>query len=139
MNLVKTNQKYTTRAAVKYAPDIVESGIEKLIGFYLVRDLDEVKDYPPLMEMRAVIIAAKTHQQVTIRGSYKGPNAQEAFESSVALLRASGVKIITHEFYTLLQDYLIARRYFENDKRVDVLLEQLAKDNQKFLPAVAGD
>lgn len=131
---VKSNLKYPTRAAVKYAPGIVESGIDKLIGFYLVRDLDEVRDFPLLMEMRAVILAAKTHQQVTIRGSYKGPSAQESFNASIALLRACGVRMFTNEFCILMQEYLLKKRYLENDKDADLLLEQLAKDNQKLLP-----
>jgi len=136
VNRVKTNSKYSSRAAVKYAPAIVESGIDKLIGFYLVRELDEVKDFPPLTEMRGVILAAKTHQQITIRGAHKGPYAQEAFNSSIAILRSFRVRMFTNEFCILMQEYLLKKRYLENDKDADFLLEQLAKDNQKLLPAV---
>jgi hypothetical protein len=130
----KGKNQYNDTAAVKYAPNIVESGIEKLIGFYIVRDLDETMAFSQLVEMREVILAVKNHQQVTIKACYKGPNAEASFESSMALLRAQGKRIITDRFCLLMFEYLSNKLYIGKDKNAGKLLEELANDNQKLLP-----
>ncbi|MBU0907858.1 MAG: hypothetical protein KKD18_05390 [Nanoarchaeota archaeon] len=132
---VKLNPKYNFVSAVKYAPDIVESGIEKFIAFYLVRDLDEAKGFPLLVEMREVILAAKTHQQITIRGCYRGPNAEASFESSMALLRAQDKRIITNRSCLRMYEYFMNRAFIDGDEDALLLLKELVKDNQKLLPA----
>ncbi len=131
--------KYNNTAAVKYAPTIVESGINKFIGFYLVCKMDEAKEFPPLMEMREVILAARIHQQVTIRGCYKGPNAEASFESSMALLRANNKRIITDRSCLLMQEYFLKKYFIEKDEEAGKLLEEITRDNQKLLPPPSGN
>jgi len=137
---IKSDKRFPDREAVRYAPEIVETGMKKLIGFCIIKCLKEVEDFPVLMGMREVILACKTRNQVSIRGACKGGDVQKAAEADAVLFKALKIKLITHDLYIevfeLLSEMVLLDHAVNGSERAKNILKRLCQDNQKLLPAI---
>ncbi len=136
---IKSDKRFPKREAVLFAPEIVETGIKKLIGFCLVKGLREIGSFPVLVEMQTIILACKIRSQVSIRGAHKGGDVQKVLEADAALFKAMKMKLITHDLYIetfeLLSEMILLDGVKNGSERAKNILKRLCQDNQKLLPA----
>jgi hypothetical protein len=130
------NAKFKNCKAMMEAPDIIQTGIIKAIGFLIIKKHKEAEKYPRLMEIREVINENQAVMSLAARGSKKGNHGDELMDAMEKNLSSRNVVMVKTDTFRSMAEIVCDKAFIENDPKAFNVIRALYIENKKALLAL---
>ncbi len=124
-------------AAMKAMPEVILSGLGRVVAFLIIRKHPDIIKYPLLVEIREKIASLQKTRQAVIRGSKKGEHGQEIAKEIDNSLSAHNVAVLPLWKIYQVQKGLIEMAFGDGNEKSRHILQVLGlpeKPDQLQLP-----